>query len=105
MNRPDLIVLILYKGDCIEKMKLLKDNSIDLVLCDCLMEVQNVSGILLYRWINCGNIIMFINNKKNPSGVIVLFGQQPFTSMLVSSNYEWFKYNLNMEKIKQLSIY
>ena len=31
MNKPEII---LYKGDCIEKMKLIKDNSIDLVLCD-----------------------------------------------------------------------
>ena len=37
---------------------------------------------------------------KKPSGVIVLFGQQPFTSMLVSSNYEWFKYNLIWKKNK-----
>ena len=31
---------------------------------------------------------------KKPQGVIILFGQQPFTSMLISSNYEWFKYNI-----------
>ena len=37
---------------------------------------------------------------KKPSGVICLFGQQPFTSMLVSSNYKWFKYNLIWKKNK-----
>jgi site-specific DNA-methyltransferase (adenine-specific) len=37
---------------------------------------------------------------KKPSGVILLFGQQPFTSMVVSSNYEWFKYNLIWKKNK-----
>jgi site-specific DNA-methyltransferase (adenine-specific) len=37
---------------------------------------------------------------KKPQGVILLFGQQPFTSMLVSSNYDWFKYNLIWKKNK-----
>lgn len=35
-----------------------------------------------------------------PYGNIVLFGQQPFTSRLVSSNYEMFKYSLVWKKSK-----
>ncbi len=42
---------------------------------------------------------------KKPQGVIILFGQQPFTSMLISSNYEWFKYNIIWKKIKRRNIY
>jgi site-specific DNA-methyltransferase (adenine-specific) len=37
---------------------------------------------------------------KKPQGVILLFGQQPFTSKLISSNYEWYKYNLIWKKNK-----
>ena len=33
-----------------------------------------------------------------PTGAIVLFGSQPFTSLLVSSNLEWFKYSWVWEK-------
>lgn len=95
MNRPEII---LYKGDCIEKMKLLKDNSIDLVLCDLPYGSTKCKWDTIIPmdklWEHYKRIL------KKPSGVIVLFGQQPFTSMLVSSNYEWFKYNLIWKKNK-----
>jgi site-specific DNA-methyltransferase (adenine-specific) len=35
-----------------------------------------------------------------PYGTIILFGQQPFTSRLVSSNYDMFKYSLVWQKSK-----
>ncbi len=88
----------LYCGDCIEKMKLIADDSVDLVLCD-----------LPYGTTKCKWDAIIDMNKlwehyrrivKKPSGVILLFGQQPFTSMLISSNYEWFKYNLIWKKNK-----
>ena len=97
MNKPEII---LYKGDCIEKMKLLKDNSIDLVLCDLPYGSTKCKWDTIIPmdklWEHYKRIV------KKASGVIVLFGQQPFTSMLVSSNYEWFKYNLIWKK-KQLN--
>ena len=37
---------------------------------------------------------------KKPHGVVALFGQQPFTSRLISSNYKWFKYNIIWKKNK-----
>jgi len=88
----------LYYGDCIEKMKLIKDDSIDLILCDlpygstkCKWDTHiNLNDL----WEHYKRII------KKPCGVILLFGQQPFTSMLISSNYEWFKYNLIWKKNK-----
>ena len=88
----------LYHGDCLEKMKLIQDNSVNLVLCD-----------LPYGTTKCKWDTIIDMNKlweeykrilKKPSGVICLFGQQPFTSMLVSSNYDWFKYNLIWKKNK-----
>jgi len=90
--------LQLYFGDCIEKMSLIQDDSIDLILCDlpygstkCKWDtVIDITAL----WTHYKRII------KKPSGVILLFGQQPFTSMLVSSNYEWFKYNLIWKKNK-----
>jgi len=88
----------LYKGDCLEKMLLIKDDSIDLVLCDL------PYGSTKCKWDTIIDIkelwIQYKRILKKPQGVIVLFGQQPFTSMLVSSNYEWFKYNLIWKKNK-----
>jgi site-specific DNA-methyltransferase (adenine-specific) len=88
----------LYFGDCIKKMALIPDDSVDLILCDlpygstkCKWDAIIPLGLL---WEHYRRVI------KKPHGVILLFGQQPFTSMLVSSNYEWFKYNLIWKKNK-----
>jgi len=88
----------LYFGDCLEHMKRIPDDSIDLVLCDlpygttkCKWDTVIPLDAL---WSHYKRIV------KKPTGVVVLFGQQPFTSMLISSNYEWFKYNLIWKKNK-----
>lgn len=100
MNMDDIITdnIKLYYGDCLEKMKLIADDSIDLILCDLPYGTTKCKWDTIIDlnelWKNYKRII------KKPSGVILLFGQQPFTSMLVSSNYEWFKYNMIWKKNK-----
>ena len=82
----------LYLGDCLEKMNSIPDDSVDLILCDL------PYGTTKCKWDSIINIDdLWVHYKrvlKKPHGVILLFGQQPFTSMLISSNYSWFKYNL-----------
>lgn len=85
----------IYNEDCLEGMKRIKSKSIDMILCDlpygttaCLWD----SIIPLEKlWEQYKRII-----KEN--GAIVLFGSQPFTSLLVSSNIQWFKYSWVWEK-------
>jgi site-specific DNA-methyltransferase (adenine-specific) len=88
----------LYFGDCIDKMALIPDDSVDLVLCDLPYGTTKCKWDTLIPmdalWQHYRRVI------KKPHGVILLFGQQPFTSMLVSSNYDWFKYNLIWKKNK-----
>ena len=88
----------LYFGNCLEKMKLIPNDSVDLVLCDL------PYGTTKCKWDTVIDITKLWDEYKRilkkPSGVICLFGQQPFTSMLVSSNYKWFKYNLIWKKNK-----
>lgn len=85
-------------GDCLEKMKLIANDSINLILCDL------PYGTTKCKWDTIINIDELWKEYKRiikkPQGVIVLFGQQPFTSMLISSNYEWYKYNLIWKKNK-----
>jgi DNA modification methylase len=96
----DLITedIILYCGDCLVKMKNICDNSVDLILCDLpygstkckwdtIIEIDKL-------WKEYERII------KKPQGVILLFGQQPFTSKLISSNFKLYKYNLIWKKNK-----
>lgn len=100
MTTEDIVSdnMTLYFGDCIEKMKLVPDDSVDLVLCDL------PYGSTKCKWDTIINIEELWKHYKRivkkPTGVILLFGQQPFTSMLVSSNYDWFKYNLIWRKNK-----
>jgi site-specific DNA-methyltransferase (adenine-specific) len=88
----------LYFGDCIIEMSKIKDDSVDLILCDL------PYGTTKCKWDTIIDLTKLWEHYKRiikkPSGVILLFGQQPFTSMLVSSNYEWFKYNLIWKKNK-----
>ncbi len=100
----------LIQGDCLEKMKDIQDDSIDLILCDLPYGTTDRSGIKgqeknrVYDW-DC--VIPLdklweqykrILNKKH--GVVVLTADQPFTSQLVMSNIDWFKYEWIWKKKK-----
>jgi len=90
-------IRLLY-GDCLKRMKELVDDSVNLILCDL------PYGTTKCKWDTKIDIKKLWEEYKRiikkPSGVILLFGQQPFTSILVSSNYEWFKYNIIWKKNK-----
>ena len=90
--------LTLLYGDCLERMNEIKDNSIDLILCDL------PYGTTKCKWDTIINLdLLWIHYKriiKKPHGVIILFGQQPFTTKLISSNINWYKYNLIWKKNK-----
>jgi site-specific DNA-methyltransferase (adenine-specific) len=86
----------LYLGDCLKIMNSIPDDSVDLVLCDL------PYGTTKCKWDSIISLDelwkQYKRVLKKPQGVVALFGQQPFTSMLISSNYEWFKYNLIWKK-------
>lgn len=81
----------IYNIDCLEGMKHIEDKSIDMILCDLPYGVtQNKWDIIIpfcKLWKQYKRII-----KDN--GAIVLFSMQPFTSLLVISNWRWFKQEL-----------
>lgn len=92
MNKINLI-----QGDCLEKMKQIDDKSIDMILCDL------PYGTTACKW---DEIIPFdklweqYNRIIKDNGVIVLFSSEPFTSKLISSNINNFKYKWIWEKQK-----
>lgn len=79
----------LYRGDCLVEMANVADGSVDLILADlpygttaCLWD----SVIPLEPlWAHYKRII-------KPRGAVVLTASQPFTTALISSNMNWFKY-------------
>lgn len=92
---------MLYEGDCLTIMPTLPDKSIDMILCD-----------LPYQTTAChwDSIIPFEPLWKEykrlikDNGAIVLTASQPFTSKLVMSNLEWFKYCWVWEKSNPANI-
>jgi site-specific DNA-methyltransferase (adenine-specific) len=84
-----------WLGDCLELMKNIPDGSVDMVLCDlpygttaCKWDVVIPFNML---WEQYKRII-----KDN--GAIVLFASQPFTSALIMSNVNMFRYRWIWEK-------
>jgi len=80
---------IVIQGDCLEEMKNIPDGSVDMILTDLPYGTTacHWDTIIPFEpmWIQFKRVI-----KKN--GAIVLTASQPFTSKLVMSNLEMFKY-------------
>lgn len=89
--------ITLYNNDCLIQMQSIEDKSIDMVLCDL------PYGMTKNKW---DSVIPFEKLWKEyhriikENGAIVLFGSQPFTSLLVTSNLKYFRYSLVWEKNK-----
>jgi len=85
----------LIQGDCLEKMKDIPDSSVDMILTD------PPYGTTQCKW---DSIIplesMWLQLKRiiKPNGAIVMTASQPFTSVLIGSNIEMFRYNWVWEK-------
>ena len=87
----------IFEDDCLDVMRFLPDNCVDLVLCDLPYgTTQNNwdSIIPLDKLWNLYNRVV----KKN--GAIVLTSQGVFTAKLIISNEKFFKYKLVWEKSK-----
>lgn len=91
----------LIYGDCLEEMKKIPNNSIDLILTD------PPYGTTLLKW---DSIISFdklweqYNRIIKPNGAILIFAQEPFATMLRSSNMKDYKYDIYWEKERLTNI-
>lgn len=79
----------LYKGDCLEIMKDIPSASIDMILCDLPYGTTNC------KWdsiIDMEQLWKEYNRIIKPNRAIVLFSAQPFTTKLINSNINNYKY-------------
>ena len=92
---------MLFNKDCLEVMKNIPNNSIDMILCDLPYGTTKCSWDVIIPfeplWEQYNRII-----KEN--GVIILFGQEPFSSLLRISNIKDFKYDIYWEKERLTNI-
>lgn len=85
----------LYRGDCLDVLPMLAPKSVDAVITDlpygmtdCPWDSQLDLKALWFSWKHC----------LTANGVIILTASQPFTSVLVSSNYAAFRHEWIWEK-------
>lgn len=89
--------ITLYKGDCLIEMDKIADHSVDMVLCDL------PYGTTACKW---DNVIPFepmwkqINRIVKDNAAIVLFGSEPFSSLLRCSNLDMYRYDWIWVKTK-----
>jgi site-specific DNA-methyltransferase (adenine-specific) len=85
----------LLKGDCLELIKSIPDASIDAIITD------PPYGTTACKWDSVIDFTLMweqLNRIIKTNGVIVLHSSQPFTSALISSNFDMFKNNLVWDK-------
>jgi site-specific DNA-methyltransferase (adenine-specific) len=77
-----------YLGDCLLEMDKIEDKSVDMILCDL------PYGTTACKWDSIIDLPkMWIEYERiiKDNGAIVLTASQPFTSVLISSNYKMFR--------------
>lgn len=85
----------LHLGDCLEIMPNIPSASIDAIICDL------PYGTTACKWDSIIPLDKLWPEYKRiikSNGAIVLFGSQPFTSQLIMTNLEWFKYEIIWRK-------
>jgi site-specific DNA-methyltransferase (adenine-specific) len=79
----------LFLGDCLDVMPTLEAGSVDLILADL------PYGTTACKWdsiIPLDALWAAYKRLLKPRGAVVLTASQPFTTTLISSNREWFRY-------------
>jgi site-specific DNA-methyltransferase (adenine-specific) len=89
---PNNSMYQLHQGDCLAVMPTLPAKSVELVITDlpyaqtaCAWDRQQLD--IQKLWAEWRRLL-------TPTGVVVLTGKQPFSSMLVASNPAWFRYEI-----------
>lgn len=86
---------MLYKDDCFNIFPLIKDKSIDMILCDLPYNTTKA------KWDNALDLELLWNHYRRiikDNGAILLFAQTPFDKILGCSNLEWLRYEWIWEK-------
>ena len=87
----------LKQGDCLELMKDIPDESIDMILCDLPYDCGKTRA----KWDKEIDIIQLIEQYKRvikPNGAIVLFGNEPYSSKLRLAMQDLYKYDYKWVK-------
>jgi len=87
----------LYNDDCFNVLKTLSDESVDLVLTD---PPYGTTAIQWDKVLDFNKMWDELERVVKPKSNIILFASQPFTSLLITSKLDWFRYELIWNKNK-----
>ncbi len=88
----------IYNGDCLELMQEIPNESVNMILCD--LPYGNFTAQKWDKIIPFDKLWEQYERIITSNGVIALFGSQPFTTELISSNLKLFKYCWYWKKSK-----
>lgn len=94
--------ITLWQGDCLELMSDIPDSTIDAIICD------PPYGTTPIEWDNVldfTNLWEQYNRIVKPNGVIILFGQEPFSTYVRMSNIKDYKYDWYWEKERITNVF
>lgn len=87
----------IWLGDCLELMKNIPDNSVDMVLTD---PPYNSLGLAWDKKINLEVLWQQIKRIRKNNSPLLFFASQPFSSILGASNIKELKYSWIWKKSK-----
>lgn len=94
----------LFLGDCLVELAKVEDKSVDLVLVDLpygTTDRSGKTGSRIFKWDSIIDLELLWQHYKRilkDKGTAVFTADQPFTSRLIMSNIEWFKYDMLWKK-------
>lgn len=91
----------LWHGDCLKLMSDIPDNSIDCIICDLPYGTTKCSWDIVISFDELWGQYSRITKDTTP---IILFGQEPFSSLLRTSNLKDYKYDIYWEKERLTNI-
>tara|TARA_R110002153_G_C13275081_1_gene493633 strand:+ start:678 stop:1490 length:813 start_codon:yes stop_codon:yes gene_type:complete len=86
-----------HLGDCLELMQYIPDESIDMILCDL------PYGTTACKWDSVIDLDLMwkeYNRIIKHNGIFALFSGEPFTSRLIMSNIDNFRYRITWDKMQ-----
>lgn len=85
----------LFLGDCLIESDKIESGSVDLILTDLPYGTTACKWDIIIPFYDLWKIIKRI---LKPNGVFITTASQPFTSFMIMSNLDWFKYELIWHK-------
>jgi len=89
--------ITLFNSSCFDAFKNIPDQSVDMV---CVDPPYGTTGIEWDKVLDFVEMWKELERIVKPKGNIIIFGSQPFTSLVVASKISWFRHELIWNKNK-----